>query len=581
MNVSGASFHRASDGKLAARSVIANMIILLHELTITSHRAEAVGQGPEQAFPAGHFHWSNMTDQSIYRRFQHSARTHADRIAIRSARGDLTYTGLEHASRQLGRALLGLGIERGDRIAIWGVNSQPWVEAALGIQAAGGTLVPIGTRLRGREAEGILNAAGARIVFCDEKFGTFNYVEALLERDIPTVETIVVLDDAGGVDGKVISLSALRSRAYSVTEEMLDQRIAQSTGDDMVDIIFTSGTTGEPKGVPMTSAQSLIACEAQRDELTRFTPDDVFAVTYPFAHNAGYRAGWQVSVLYGVRILPVSTFDPSVLLQMIEREGVTFLPMAPPVAQAIIDHPERANVDLTTVRIVATGGTTIPVRQVEELRDAFGPGTQVQTGYGLTEAAGSVTSTMPGDPPEVVAKTVGRALASLEVKIVGPDHQELALGQVGEIAVRGPQVLKGYYKNPEATAAAFTADGFLLTGDAGSKDEQGNYAITDRIKDMYLVGGFNCYPAEIERMMQGIPGLAGVAVIGVDDQRLGQVGRAFVVKAPGAELTDEDVIAWCRKEMANYKVPRSVRFLDALPLNATGKVAKVQLRQMD
>ncbi|MDO7836365.1 AMP-binding protein [Sphingobium sp. HBC34] len=522
-----------------------------------------------------------MTEQSIYRRFQQSARIHADRIAIRGDAGDLSYTALEQASRDLGRALMACGIERGDRIAIWGVNSAPWAMAALGIQAAGGTLVPIGTRLRGREAEGILNDAGARIVFCDEKFGSFNYVEALLERDIPTLEVIVVLDGGGDGQGKVISLSALRARAGQVSEDALDQRIAQATGDDIIDIIFTSGTTGKPKGVPMTSAQSLFACDVQRDDIAFFTQDDVFAVTYPFAHNAGYRAGWQVSVLNGVKIIPVSTFEPGELLRMIEREKLTFMPLAPPIAQGIIDHPDRIGTDMTSVRLVATGGTTIPVRQVEELRDAFGPGTVVQTGYGLTETAGSVTTTLPGDAPEVVAKTVGRALACLDVKIVGPDHQELPVGEVGEIAVRGPQVLKGYYNNPEATASAFTSDGFFLTGDAGWVDEKGNYSITDRIKDMYLVGGFNCYPAEIEGMMQGIPGVARVAVIGVDDQRLGQVGRAFIVKAPDAQLTEEAVIAWCRKEMANYKVPRSVRFIDALPLNATGKVAKIELRGID
>lgn len=521
-----------------------------------------------------------MTDQSIYRRFQQSARTNAERIAIRSGLGDLTYAELERSSRDLGRALMALGVGRGDRIAIWGVNSQPWAEAALGIQAAGATLVPIGTRLRGREAEGILNDAGARIVFCDLAFGNFNYVEALLERHIPTLETIVVLNGGGENGGKVISLAALRAMAEQTSDAALDQRIAQATGDDIIDIIFTSGTTGKPKGVPMTSAQSLTACEAQRDEITKFTADDVFAVTYPFAHNAGYRAGWQVSVLYGVRIIPVSTFDPGDLLRLIEVEKVTFLPTAPPVAQGIIDHPDRLKTDLSSVRIVATGGTTIPVRQVEELRDAFGAGTIVQTGYGLTETAGSVTYTADDAAPEVVARTVGRALSMLDVKIVGPDHQELPVGQVGEIAVRGPQVLKGYYNNPEATAAAFTPDGFFLTGDAGWVDENGNYSITDRIKDMYLVGGFNCYPAEIEGMMQGIPGVARVAVIGVDDVRLGQVGRAFIVPAPGTELTEEEVIAWCRKEMANYKVPRSVRFLDALPLNATGKVAKVELRAL-
>jgi len=524
-----------------------------------------------------------MTEQAIYRRFQQSARIHADSIAIRSDSGDLTFAGLETASREVGRGLMALGVARGDRVAIWGVNSAPWVVAALGIQAAGATLVPIGTRLRGREAEGILVDSGARVLLCDRRFGEFDYVDAILARGVPALERIVVFDAPGDENEgtPVIGLDSLRAIGTQIEDAALDARIAEATGDDIVDIIFTSGTTGKPKGVPMTSAQSLIACEAQREELTRFTPSDVFAVTYPFAHNAGYRAGWQVSVLYGVRILPVSTFDPGDLLRLIEREKVTFLPTAPTVAQGIIDHPDRPHTDLSSVRIVATGGTTIPVRQVDELRAAFGPGTQVQTGYGLTETAGSVTSTMPDDPSEVVAKTVGRALSMLEVKIVGPDHVELPVGQVGEIAVRGPQVLKGYYNNPEATAAAFTADGFFLTGDAGSVDAHGNFSITDRIKDMYLVGGFNCYPAEIEGMMQGMPGVGKVAVIGVDDARLGQVGRAFIVRHPGATLTEEQVIAWCRNEMANYKVPRSVRFLDTLPLNATGKVAKVELRAMD
>lgn len=520
-----------------------------------------------------------MDDPSLYQRFQQSAGRHAERVAITEGDAHLTFGALEEASREVAAALIGFGIARGDRVAIWGVNSTEWVIAALGTQAAGGVLVPIGTRLRGREAADIVAASRARLIFCDRSFGDFNYVDALRERELPTLDRIVVLNEAGGEsDGPVISMGGLRSSPSRVDDAVLDARIAAGSGEDLADIIFTSGTTGRPKGVLTTHRKSLIACDVQAAEINRFTPDDVFAVTFPFAHNAGYRAGWQVSVLYGVRIIPVRTFSADDLLHLIEREGVTLLPSAPPVAQALIDHPERESTDLSTLRMIGVGGTTIPVRLIRDMQTKLGANTIVQTGYGMTEAAGQITITHDDDPPEVIATTVGHPLSNIRMKILGPDHQELKPGETGEVAVKGPQITDGYLDNPEATASAFTADGFLLTGDAGWLDEAGNLHLTDRIKDMYLVGGFNCYPAEIERFIAMMPGVAAVAVIGVEDERLGQVGRAFIVREPGAALTEEQVIAWCRAEMANYKVPRTVRFLDALPLNATGKVAKIELR---
>lgn len=522
-----------------------------------------------------------MHNLSLYHRFQQSAALHAARGAITEDGATLTYGELESASREVAAALMALGIERGDRIAIWAVNSTEWVIAALGIQAAGGALIPFGTRLRGREAAGILNDAKARLIFCDPGFGDFSYLDALDEQELETVERVIVFGATGNaLQGKSMTFDQLRSAAPRVCDEELDARIAGGSGDDLSDIIFTSGTTGKPKGVLMTHRKSLAACDVQAKDVDQFTPDDVFAVTFPFAHNAGYRAGWQVSLLYGVRIIPVSTFEPGKLLALIESEGVTVLPVAPPVGQGLLDHPDRAKTDLSSLRCISTGGTVIPVKLVEDMRAYLGSGTVVRTGYGLTEAAGSLTCTRIEDPPEVVARTVGSPLGNIDLKILGPDHLELPQGEVGEVAAKGPQITPGYLDNPEATAAAFTADGYLLTGDAGWLDENGNLRLTDRIKDMYLVGGFNCYPAEIEHVMRTMPGIAAVAVIGIDDERLGQVGRAFVVCQAGSDLTEEDVIAWCRNEMANYKVPRSVRFLDAFPLNATGKVMKTELRDM-
>ena len=519
-----------------------------------------------------------MAGPSLYQQFQRSVQVYADLTAIRSETGDLTYRELETASRRVARALMDLGIERGDRIVIWGTNSAEWVVAALAIQAVGGVLVPVGTRLRSREARDIVAGSGARLAFCDREFGGYDFVDAL--AGATGLEQIVVLDRSGVERDRVTTLARLSDDHALTDEAALDARIALGDGDDLADIIFTSGTTGKPKGVPMTCGQSLVACRAQQDEITRFVPGDVFAVTFPFAHNAGYRAGWQVGLLYGVRIIPVRVFEPGALLQLIERERVTFLPTVVAVAQGLVDHPDRARTDLGSLRIISTGGTMIPVKLIQDMRSYLGSGTQVQAGYGLTETAGSVTATSADDSAEVIATTVGRPLSTFEVRIIDADHRELSAGEVGEIAVKGPQVVKEYYQNPEATRQAFTADGFFLTGDAGSMDEAGNIRITDRIKDMYLAGGFNCYPAEIEHVLRTMPGVEQVAIIGVDDERLGQVGKAFIVRSPGTSIDEAAVIAWCREEMANYKVPRSVVFLDALPLNATGKVAKADLRDI-
>jgi acyl-CoA synthetase (AMP-forming)/AMP-acid ligase II len=305
----------------------------------------------------------------------------------------------------------------------------------------------------------------------------------------------------------------------------------------------------------------------------------MFAVTFPFAHNAGYRAGWQISFLHGAAIIPVRSYEPFDMIRMIADNRVTIVPAPPPVWCAILDHPEREAYDLTSLRIISTGGTMLPVKLLQDLQNAFGR-ENISTGYGLTEAAGSVTNTRPGDSAEVIATTTGRPLPGLSVKLLDRAYREVPQGEAGEVAIKGDQILRGYYQDDAANAASFTADGYFLTGDIGVFTADGNLKITDRLKDMFIVGGFNCYPAEIEQVMLCHPAIASVAVVGVADDRLGQVGRAFVVRRPDVPASSEDIIAWCRNMMANYKVPRTVRFLDALPQTINGKVLKAQLREM-
>ena len=514
--------------------------------------------------------------RTLYTEFQKSAARHADRIAIHDDDVDLTYAELEALSRRVAKSLISLGIKKGDTVAIWAVNRWQWVAAGLGLQAAGGVLIPCGTRLRGAEVAANLVRADTRFMFADPGFGSYDFVEAISEQDLPALEQIVVFDDRPR-GGRAIGWEAFLALGDGVTDAELDSAIAAVGPDDLADLLFTSGTTGVPKGVPMTQEQSLVACDIQQADIAQFTPDDVFAVVFPFAHNAGYRAGWQISVLQGLKHIPVRDYDPLAVLKLIDEQKVTFLPSAPPIYQGILYHPDRDRYDLSSIRIAAVGATIVPVRLIERMQEQFGA-QAVQTGYGLTEGAGSVTSTRSGTSARVIVETAGKPLSNFSIRIVDADHNALPVGETGEIAIKAPQVLHGYYKDPEATAKAFTSDGYFLTGDVGRFDSDGNLRITDRVKDMYIVGGFNAYPAEIEKFLTRMPGIAQAAVIGVDDERLGQVGKAYIIRDAGSAVTEEDVIAACKRDLANYKVPRFVEFVERLPVNAMGKVDKKVLR---
>jgi HIP---CoA ligase len=512
---------------------------------------------------------------SLFPAFTASAIRHPTATAVRDGGRDITYGDLHQLGRRAGRGLMALGVEKGDRVAIWAVNHADWVIAGLGIQAAGAVLVLIGSRLKGAEAAAILRRSGCKAICMDAGFAGYDFVAALRDEDLPELTSRVVFGPDHGSD--VVAWNSVIAQGDRIEDAALDARMASVSPDDIADIIFTSGTTGQPKGVPMTHQQSLIACEQQQLCVTRFGDRETYAVLFPFAHNAGYRAGWQAGLLAGTRIIPVRDYGSRAILDMIEQERVSVLQMAPTLFQALLDDPTLDERDLSCLRYAATGGTTIPVDLVTRMRLQLGA-RQVGTGYGLTETAGSVSNTAPGDSDEAVATTTGRALQNLEVRILDREQREVPIGEPGEIAVRGPQVLNGYYQDPQATANAFTSEGFFLTGDVGLFTPERNLRITDRIKDIYLCGGFNCYPAEIEGVLRGHEGIADVAVVGIPDARLGEVGCAFVVRRLGIDVSGDAIIAWAKPRMANYKVPRSVIMIEALPLNATGKVNKVALR---
>ncbi len=434
--------------------------------------------------------------------------------------------------------------------------------------------MPLSTRLKAREVRFVLERCSARTVCTVEEFLGTRYAAALDDAAVPGLRTVVALDGGGEA---ALPWQEFLARAATVSEaEIREVALAVAPGD-LSDVIFTSGTTGRPKGVMTAHGQNLRAFETWSD-LVGLRAGDRYLIVNPFSHSFGYKAGWLACLLRGATALPQAVFDVPEVLARIARDRITVLPGPPTLYQMILAHPERRAYDLSTLRLAVTGAAAIPVELIHRMRRELGFDT-VLTAYGLTESCGVVTMCRAGDPPETVAQTSGRPIPGVELRLVDRDGGEVAPGEPGEVLVRGYNVMQGYLDEPEETARAIDADGWLHTGDVGVRDEDGNLRITDRIKDMYIAGGFNCYPAEIEGLIYGSGLVSQIAVIGVPDERLGEVGMAFAVPAPGSALTPDTLVAWCRENMANYKVPRYVELVDGLPTNAAGKVTKPALRE--
>lgn len=511
--------------------------------------------------------------RSIPAALARSVRRHPGHIAVDEGELRLTYAELENRSRQLGRALLALGLEPGERVAVWAPNGHRWLLAALGGLMAGAVLVPLSTRLKAAEAADILRRSGARVLFSVGEFLGSYYPELLAGQVLVDLERTVVIEQARDGDR---SWDDFLAGAETAPEAALDARIESLDENSLSDLMFTSGTTGYPKGVLCAHGQNLRLFD-NWGETVGLGADDRYLIVNPFFHAFGFKAGWLAALIRGATILPQRTFDAEDVLRRVEQDRVTFLPGPPALYSAMLEPPRRGDFDLSSLRVAVTGAASVPPVLVQRMGSELGFAS-VLTAYGLTESCGLATLCRPGDDVQTVASTCGRPLDGIEIRCVDSEGQALPSGEVGEVLIRGFNLMRGYFNDAEATAEAIDADGWLHTGDLGVVDERGYLRITDRLKDMFIVGGFNCYPAEVERLMMEHPAIAQVAVIGVPDVRQGEVGKAFVILRPGVDLTADALIAWCRQQMANYKVPRFVEFVRSLPLNASGKLLKRDLR---
>jgi HIP---CoA ligase len=463
-----------------------------------------------------------------------SADRFGDAEAIVDGPVRLTFTDVVERIRCAAGAFASFGVEKGDRVALWAPNSAEWIIAAFGVLAAGGVLVPVNTRFKAEEAGDIISRSGAKAVLVQKGF---------LDQDYTAPAGTPVVD----LNSDFLSSGSPFERAVS--------------GTDTSDVIFTSGTTGRPKGAMMNHRQTLRMYE-EWATLADLREGDRYLQINPYFHTFGLKAGLITSFLRGATMLPVAVFDIDAVVELVAGERITMLPGPPTLYHSLLTVADKDK--LSTLRAGVTGAADIPVELVRRIHGEL-PFQTLMTGYGLTEA-GNVTLSRPGDSFEDVATTAGLPCEGVEVRIADD----------GEVLVRGYGVMQGYLDEPEATARAIDPEGWLHTGDLGNLDDAGRLRIIGRKKDMFIVGGFNAYPAEIEGFLLEHPAVAQAAVIGVPDDRLGQVGKAFVVAK--TMVSEADLLAWCRERMAGFKAPRSIEFLDALPLNATGKVMKDQLR---
>ncbi|MEU8133924.1 AMP-binding protein [Streptodolium elevatio] len=579
--------------------------------------------------------------QTVAHLVRSAADRYEDAEAVVDGDVTLTFRQLGDQVLDFARAAIAHGVRPGDRVAIWAPNSARWLVAALGTISAGATVVTVNTRYRGEEAADLLRRSAAVALFVHQDFLGYDYFGALRDAagsaasgatDLartasranaaaPTAAAAAGTgsgapaadaegtegtqgtegaEGTGGTEGTpvpglpllryVVDISGAGPRvdgdgpspwddfmaAYDQVHE--EQALGVLDGirpTDISHIIFTSGTTGRPKGV-LLHHRALVRLYAAYSGIWGIQEGDRYLVPLPFFHTGGQSAILSC-LIRGATILPLPVFDPATVLELVDRLRVSVLIGAPTVFSALLDHPDRSRYDLSSLRLAATGAAVVPVRLVERCLAEL-PFTNFITAYGMTECHGTATMCRDDDSPATVAATSGSALPSVEVRVVDPEGHDVGVGEPGEIWVRGYNVTRGYLDDPEATAEAIDLDGWLHTGDIGHLDARGNLAITDRLKDIYIVGGFNVSPAEVEQVMARHPAVSEAAVIGVPDDRMGEVGRAYVIPRPGAEADPEEIGAWLRARLANFKVPRSIAVVDVLPRNATGKVQKTELR---
>ena len=492
-----------------------------------------------------------------------------------------TFAALEQETREIARGLIAIGVEPGDRVAVWATNVPQWIVLEFALAKIGAILVTVNTSLRASEVDYLLRQSETSTLVTIQGFRGVDYVATLdqigaTRGALPALRRIVFIGD--DVPADLIAYEDVRAGAGRVRDTVLDARAQRIGLDDVINMQYTSGTTGFPKGV-MLSSRNIVNNGCSLGGVLAFTPADRLCLCVPLFHCFGCVIGVLGAFTHGARLCPIEAFDPARVLETIHRERCTALYGVPTMFLAELESADFARYDLTSLRTGIMAGALCPealMRRV--MTDMHLP--EIAIAYGMTESSPGITATPRDASIERRTQTVGVALSDQEIKIVDPATGEpRAAGERGEICVRGYNVMRGYYNNPDATRAAIDAGGWLHTGDEAAIDADGYVRITGRIKDLIIRGGENISPKEIEDCLRDHPSVADAYVYGVADAFFGEAVAAAVRLKPDITADVDDLIAWCETRIARFKVPRDVRFVTAFPMTASGKVQKYKLRE--
>lgn len=483
-----------------------------------------------------------------------TAAKHPERIAVRLDDAAVPYGALDAGSQRVAGLLRELGVQPGDRVGVMLPNVPHFPLAYYGALRLGAVVVPMNPLLSKREVAYYLKDSGAKLLLAWHGFAE-------------SAE-----GGAAEVDGAEVLLVEPTDIAQRVGAAEPIAEVAHKDGDDTAVVLYTSGTTGQPKGAELTHnsiGSNVKACLSLFDP----TPEDVFFGGLPFFHVFGQTATLNVAVAVGAEVTLLPRFDPTVALEIVQRDKVTIFMGVPTMHGAILHHPKRADYDTSSLRLFVSGGSALPVEVLKGITDTFG--TPILEGYGLSETS-PVASFSRRDLPQKPG-SIGVAIEDVELRIVDDEGNEVPVGEVGELQVKGPNVMKGYWKNPEATAKAIDAEGWFSTGDMAKKDEDDFYFIVDRKKDLIIRGGYNVYPREIEEVFYEHAAVAEVAVVAIPHEELGEeIGAAVALKS-GSEATADELQAFVKGQVAAYKYPRKIWIVDELPKGPTGKILKREI----
>jgi fatty-acyl-CoA synthase len=487
---------------------------------------------------------------------------------------------------------MAIGIKKGEHLAVWATNVPEWVVLQFATARIGAVLVTVNTSYKSAELEYVLNQSDSTTLFLVQGFKDTNYVETihtvvpelaaapfgqLACAKLPFLKNVIFL--GGGAPAGMLAFAELERLGEKITDAELAAVKAGPDEHEVINMQYTSGTTGFPKGVMLTH-HNLVNNGYNVGECMKFTERDRLCIPVPFFHCFGCVLAVLASVTHGSTMVPVETFNPEAVLKAIEAERCTAVHGVPTMFIAELDHPAFRKYDLSTLRTGIMAGSPCPIEVMKRvMRDMHA--SEITITYGQTESSPGITMTRTDDPIELRVATVGRALPNVEVKIVDIETgAALPPGKQGELCTRGYHVMKGYYKMPEETAKAIDGDGWLHTGDLAVMDEDGYCKITGRIKQMIIRGGENVYPREIEEFLYSHPKVADVQVYGVPDIKYGEQVMAAVKIKDGVSCSEEEIKDFCRGRIANYKIPYYVKFVDEYPMTASGKIQKFKLREM-